>query len=269
MLATKWTFPDMTDNNHHKKTDMQATNRILSTKPLRFGLTLVVLLVLPLSQAVAKQSIPPASEQSVRPGVNNGYLNPNLNVDKWMRRFEIESREVFAQRLTVLKAIGLQPGQHIADIGAGTGFYTELFAETTGPTGHVYAVDIAPNFLKRINKRSQARKLTNVTSVLGRENSITLPAGSLDKAFTCNVYHHLEYPKTSLASIYKALKPGGELIVIDFERIPGKSSSWVLNHMRAGEDVFSSEISGAGFQFVEKVTIPGFKENYFLRFKKP
>lgn len=72
-----------------------------------------------------------------------------------------------------------------------------------------------------------------------------------------------------MASIVRALRPGGRLIVIDFERIPGVTREWVLNHVRAGKDVFKKEILEAGLRFEEEVEIPGLEENYFLRFSKP
>jgi predicted methyltransferase len=87
-------------------------------------------------------------------------------------------------------------------------------------------------------------------------------------AFVCDTYHHFEYPRSTLATIHQSLKPGGALIVIDFERIPGKSREFTLNHVRAGKDVFQSEIESAGFKMVEEVEIPGFEENHFLRFRK-
>ncbi|MFK7777096.1 MAG: SAM-dependent methyltransferase, partial [Gimesia sp.] len=72
----------------------------------------------------------------------------------------------------------------------------------------------------------------------------------------------------SLASIHKAMVPGGKLVVIDFERIPGKSRDWTLNHLRAGKATFRKEIEKAGFEFVEEVNVPALKENYYLRFRR-
>ena len=66
-----------------------------------------------------------------------------------------------------------------------------------------------------------------------------------------------------------ALRSKGQLILIDFERIPGKSSDFILGHVRAGKEVFRREVERSGFRFVEEVQIPGFRDNYFLRFEKP
>lgn len=209
-----------------------------------------------------------AGEQSVRPGINERFVDPKLDVAEWLGRFEIESREAFSARDAVLKACGIKAGARVADIGAGTGFYSRLFAEAVGGQGWVYAVDISPRFLEHINRQSHADGISNITCVLGADRSIRLPQNSIDVAFICDTYHHFEYPQSTLASIRSALKPGGTLIVMDFERIPGKSREFILGHVRAGKEVFRKEVEDAEFEFVEEVAVPGLKENYFLRFRK-
>lgn len=204
-------------------------------------------------------------EESVKPGINENFLDPGLKIDEWLSRFEVESREVYEARHDVLKACRVKKGDRIADVGAGTGLYTQLFAEATGGEGWVYAVDISTRFMEHI----RAKELANVTSVLCPEDSVSLPPASVDLVFICDTYHHFEYPKSTLASIHRALKPGGALVVIDFERIPGKSREWLLDHVRAGKEVFRQEILDAGFSLEEEVKIPQFEENYFLRFTKP
>ncbi len=205
-------------------------------------------------------------EKSVKPGINDPFKNPD--VGKFTKTFEGESREVFAQRDKVVAACALKPGTTVADIGAGTGLYTRLFAKEVGTEGQVYAVDIAPKFLEHIQKTSRAAGLHNVTPVLCNQDSADLPANSVDVAFVCDTYHHFEYPQRTLASLFKALRPGGRLIVVDFIRIPGKSREWTLNHVRAGQDVVEKEIGAAGFRKTDEVKIL-FKENYFVVFTKP
>jgi ubiquinone/menaquinone biosynthesis C-methylase UbiE len=208
------------------------------------------------------------SEQSVRPGINDNFVKADLDISEWLGRFEIESREVFAGQREVVKAAGIRAGSRVADIGAGTGFFTRLFSEVTGADGWVFAVDISPRFIEHINKQAQDDRLSNVTAVLCPENSISLPPESIDIAFICDTYHHFEYPQLTLDSIHRALRPGGTLVVIDFERIPGQSREFILGHVRAGKEVFRGEIESAGFGFLEEVRLEAFKENYFLRFKK-
>ena len=208
-----------------------------------------------------------SGEKSVRPGINDGYQDTAVSV--WTDRFEGESREIFRERHKIVEAVGAQAGDVIADIGAGTGLFTVLFAGAVGPGGKVLAVDIAPEFLKHINNRASKQNLSNVQTVLCREDSVELPPESIDLAFVCDTYHHFEYPKSTLASIHRALKPGGKLVVIDFERIPGKSRAWIMNHVRAGRSMVISEIRAAGFELIDDTSmIIGLEENYFLRFHK-
>jgi uncharacterized protein (TIGR01244 family) len=209
----------------------------------------------------AGQTTPPA-------GINDSFVDPELNVDEFIKRFEIESREVYASRQAVLHACQLQPGQRVADIGAGTGLYTRMFAEAVESAGWVYAIDIAPRFIEHINTTSQQLELRNVTGIVGTQSSIHLPPESVDLAFVCDTWHHFEATSEIAASIYQAVKPGGQLILIDFDRIPGVSREWIVSHVRAGKEVFRHEIETAGFELVEQVAISGFAENYFLRFQK-
>lgn len=205
---------------------------------------------------------------SVKPGINSRFLDPKLNVDEWIGRFEVESREVYSGRERVLAACNIREGMAVADIGAGTGFYSRLFADAVGDTGWVYAVDISTNFLQHINKQSSKDKIENLTCVLGTDRSVRLPASSVDVVFICDTYHHFEFPNATLSSIHLALKPGGSLVVIDFDRIPGVSREFILGHVRAGKEVFRSEIESVGFRFEDEVKIPSFEENYLLRFTR-
>jgi SAM-dependent methyltransferase/protein tyrosine phosphatase (PTP) superfamily phosphohydrolase (DUF442 family) len=205
---------------------------------------------------------------SVKPGINKPFLAKDLDVDAFIKRFEMESREVYDARERILAACEIKPGSTVADIGAGTGLYTRIFSIAVGETGWVYAVDIAPRFLKHINRESKKLDQHNVTSVLGSKDSVNLPPKSCDIVFVCDTYHHFEYPDATLKSIRRALKSDGRLVVIDFDRIEGKSREWLLGHIRAGKAVFRSEIEDAGFELSAEKKIAGLEENYFLMFKK-
>ncbi|MCA9059176.1 MAG: class I SAM-dependent methyltransferase, partial [Planctomycetaceae bacterium] len=159
-------------------------------------------------------------------------------------------------------------GMRIGDVGSGTGLYLAPFSQAVGENGRVFAIDISPRLIEHIQKRVASEKMANVAVVRSTEKSITLPEDSVDRIFICDTYHHFEYHVAMLESIRSALSPEGELIVIDFERIPGKSREWTLNHVRAGKDQVRKEIEAAGFTFVEEVKIPEFSENYLLRFRR-
>ncbi len=225
-------------------------------------------ILLAVTLAGCAQQQQPVERVSVKPGINDPYRNPDLQVEEWTSRFEVESREVYASRAAIVEALNLEPGMAVADIGAGTGLFTRPLAERVGPDGTVYAVDIVPKFIEHIRARADAAGLDQVRTVLCLEDSVELPDDSVDLAFICDVYHHFEYPDASLASLHRAIRPGGTLVVIDFERIPGVSREWLLNHVRAGKEVFTAEIEAAGFELVEEVQVDGLEENYCLRFRK-
>ena len=206
-----------------------------------------------------------AQKESVRPGINKRFENPNVKAFTGI--FEREGRDAFDHRHEIVKECKIQPGMAVADIGAGTGLFTHLFAGSVGPDGRVYAVDISDEFVDHIDETARRDGTTNVTGVLCDPFSVNLPAGSIDLAFICDTYHHFEFPMRTMHSIHRALKPTGALIVIDFERIEGKSSPWIMGHVRAGQEVFVKEIVDAGFrQVAEKKDV--LKESYFVRFEK-
>jgi len=188
-------------------------------------------------------------------------------VERWVQRFESESREIYAKRMDIVAACALEPGMDVADIGAGTGIFEKPFSDAVGADGKVYAVDIVPAFLQRIADGTAAEGITNVETVLCTEKSVELPAKCADVAFVCDVYHHFAYPRNSLASIYKALRHGGTLVIVDFQREEGQSRQWILDHVRAGREVVRQEVEAAGFTFLDE-DLDLLQENYLMRFRK-
>ena len=201
-------------------------------------------------------------------GINDVFLSTDLDVDQYVSRFEGESRAVFAERHAIVKSLALAPGDAVADIGAGTGFFSLLFAEAVSSTGTVYAVEISPKFLEHLRERARTEAPETLRVVEGTERSVALPDASIDLAFICDVYHHFAYPPDSLASLHAAIRPGGSLVLIDFKRIPGESPAWLLDHVRAGQEVFQAEIEAAGFVLAEEIELTGLDDNYILRFQR-
>lgn len=220
-----------------------------------FGLLALLLLLGPAA----------AQDKSVNPGINKQFENPK--VEEFVGRFERDGRDPYDHRYEVVKAIGLKTGMVVADVGAGTGLFTRLFSPLVGPEGKIYAIDIAESFVKHIERQAEADGLKNVKGVVCTADSVNLPANSIDVAFICDVYHHFEFPHKTMRSIHRALKPGGSLVLIDFQRIEGVSSAFVMGHVRAGQEVFTKEIVEAGFRQVEERK-GLLKESYFLRFEK-
>lgn len=222
----------------------------------------------PADVAAPAATAAPAAEPGVPPDINEKFLDPGLDVEQWAARFEGESREIFVHRDAITAAVHLEPGDAVADIGAGTGLFLEPFARAVGPGGTVYALDISPVFVEHLRSRARRSSLAQVRPQVCSEDSIDLPEAFIDRAFLCDTYHHLEYPQRTMASVHRALRPGGEVVVVDFKRIPGLSSAWILDHVRAGTDEVIAEIESFGFSLVEEVAVPGLEENYVLRFRR-
>jgi ubiquinone/menaquinone biosynthesis C-methylase UbiE len=226
---------------------------------------MVMRLVALLACILAVRSPSSAQEKSVRPGINDPFKNPDAK--EWVTKFEGESREVYDRRKEIVAACELKPGQSVADVGAGTGLFTRLFAEEVKNDGTVYAVDIAQKFLDHIAASAKRQNLKNIKTILGTDVSAGLKDESVDAVFICDTYHHFEFPQRMMTSLHRSLKTGGRVVLIDFARTPDKSSDWVLKHVRAGQDVVEKEITECGFRKVKEVK-DILKENYIVVFEK-
>jgi ubiquinone/menaquinone biosynthesis C-methylase UbiE len=210
-----------------------------------------------------------AQDRGQTAGINDPYLRPDLKVAEWVERFEGESREVFAYRHQIAAALDLKPGQSVADVGAGTGLYVPFLAERVGKAGKVYAVDISPPFIEHITKKAKQAGLPQVTAVLGTERSIELPANSVDMIFTSDAYHHFIHYQDMLASMRKALKPGGQLIVIDYDIEAEGLTPSIVTHVGRKKGEFRQQIEAGGFEFAQDMTLQGMKTNFIYRFTRP
>lgn len=206
------------------------------------------------------------SEKSVKPGINKSWKSSNI--EPLIARLESESREIFVQSHLLAAVAGPCKGMVVADVGAGSGFMSQLFAKMVGDQGKVYAVDINAQMMQRLANAAKEKGVKNLQTVVCTEKSAMLPANSVDLVFICDTYHHFEYPRNTLASLYKAVRPGGQLVLVEFRRIPSVSRKWILGHVRAGEKVFTDEIVSAGFELTNTHDLPQLKENYMLRFRK-
>jgi predicted methyltransferase len=211
----------------------------------------------------------PAPDAPPHEDINARFLAPDLDVAEYAEVFEGESREIARRREQIAAALELSPGMAVADVGAGTGLFLEPFAKRVGPAGRLYAVEISPRFREHLAERARKAGLAQVEVIAASERSSQLAPGSIDLAFVCDTYHHFEFPEPTLASLKEALRPGGALVVIDFERIPGKTSDWILEHVRAGKAEVIREIEAAGFALEREIRIEGLSDNYVLRFRRP
>jgi len=132
---------------------------------------------------------------------------------QWLER---ESRAREERPELLLRELALAPGMTVADIGAGTGYYTWQLAKQVGPGGRVYAVDVQPEMIGMLDSQMAKRGVRNVVSVLGTDTTVKLPPASVDLAIMVDVYHELAYPAEVLDSIVSALKPGGRVVFVEY-----------------------------------------------------
>jgi ubiquinone/menaquinone biosynthesis C-methylase UbiE len=163
---------------------------------------------------------------------------------RWLERPERESEEAPTKAVA---ALNLQPGQIVADIGAGSGYYTMLLSSAVGPRGRVYATDIQPEMLALIKKRIEEKGVSNVELVRGTATGSGLPDGLIDLALMVDVYHELAQPQAFLQSLKRAMAPGGRLVLIEFR----KESPWVpirAEHKMSIRDA-RLELEAEGYRF--------------------
>jgi predicted methyltransferase len=224
--------------------------------------------------AVLMATAGPASAQHHREGhgsnhaaeMNAVWTAPTLDVARWEQQFENPARDVIANRAAIVAAADLKQGERVADVGAGTGAYLAALSAAVGPQGHVLAVDISPGFVMHMSQRAAREGLGNVSAVLGRGDNPTLPAGALDAIITINTFHHFEAPDAMIAHMARALKPGGTLLLVDFDLKPDTS---VERRTMTGRDKAAviKLIEAGGFRLDQDVAIEGLTENYALRFR--
>jgi predicted methyltransferase len=170
----------------------------------------------------------------------------------WLERPERETEE---QPQLVIDAFEIKPGQTIADLGAGSGYYSFRIAPLVGPTGKVLAVDVEPAMLKVIAERAQREDVRNIATVLSSTRDPNLPAHSVDLVFMVDVYHELEYPYEMLTSVRRALKPGGRVALIEYRAEDPEVMIKPLHKM--SERQVRREMQAAGFKHVKTVrTLP-------------
>ena len=134
---------------------------------------------------------------------------------EWLDRREREEEEHPAQ---VLEALDLRPGETVADLGAGSGYFTFRIAPKVGDTGKVLAVEIQEAMLTTLRTRASALKAANVEVVQGTETDPHLPAGGVDLVLLVDVYHELAYPFEVMTKLREALKPGGRVVFVEYRK---------------------------------------------------
>ncbi|MGL5793569.1 MAG: class I SAM-dependent methyltransferase [Waterburya sp.] len=179
----------------------------------------------------------------------------------WLERPERETEE---QPAKTIEMLDLKSDDVVADIGAGTGYFSLRMAAKV-PDGKVYAVDIQPEMLEAVTLLKEENKITNVETILGQEDNPNLPSESIDLALMVDAYHEFAYPREMMEAIVKALKPGGRVVLLEYRQENPMIMIKPLHKM--SQKQVKKELSAVGLKW--QTTKEFLPEQHFLVFSKP
>ena len=172
-------------------------------------------------------------------------------------------RDAYQKPHEVIAALGLKEGEVIADIGAGSGYFSFRLARHVGAQGRVYAVDVSPDMILHLNRQVRDLKLGNVVTVLCPPDDPLLGDASIDRFFICDTWHHIQDHPRYLGLLKRMLRPGGQIIMIDFKKSPTPMGPPM--EMRIAREDLVREMETNGFSLATEHTILEYQ--YFLIFK--
>ncbi len=172
-------------------------------------------------------------------------------------------RDAYQRPHEVITALKLREGEVIADLGAGSGYFTFRLARHVGENGRVYAVDVSPDMVVHLNRRIRDLKAKNVVSILAAPDDPLLADASIDRFFICDTWHHIENHPRYLGLLKKMLKPGGQVVMIDVRKSETPVGPPLA--MRIARDDLVKEMETNGFQLAAEHTF--LPHQYFLIFK--
>ena len=180
----------------------------------------------------------------------------------YIAMLEDPARDAYQKPHEVLTALALREGERIADIGAGSGYFSLRFAQHVGATGRVYAVDVSPDMIMFLNRRVRDAGVENVRTILAVPDDPLLQNASIDRVFICETWHHIDQHPRYLALLKKILKPGGQVVIIDFQKheTPGGPPM----EMRISREQVVREFEQNGFRLAREHTFLPYQ--YFLVF---
>jgi len=219
---------------------------------IRAFLVLSLLIWLPQHAVILAQQAPASSAQQEQRKTSEPYTG-DLSI------FDSPGRAERLQIDRVMDLLGIAPGKSVADIGAGSGWFTVRAGRRVGEGGVVYAVDINPEAVHYIDRRANKEQLHNVKTILSKADDPLLPAHSVDAVLLLKTYHEVAHPVTLLRNLRAALRPGAKVGVIDRN---GNGEDHGV-----GREVVIREAQEAGYKLVGQFDfVKGDKMDYFLVF---
>ena len=190
--------------------------------------------------------------------------HPPGSIDGYIKMLESPDRASYQMLDRVIESLCRKEGNAIADIGAGSGYFTVLFSKRAGKNGKVFACDIEKGMIDYIEKRIKNENLKNVVPILCKPDDPMLPQSSVDLIFICDTYHHIGKRGDYLTLLKKYLKPGGRLTIVDYQK--HETPYGPPLSMRIDRKEIIKEITGAGYKLdAEFFFLP---YQYFIVFKK-
>lgn len=184
------------------------------------------------------------------------------DVPGYISMLERPSREAWQKPAQVIKALEIKEGSTIADIGAGSGYFTFLIAQEVGPEGVVYAVDIEPGLLEYIKTKAEEQNITNILTIKGVPDDALLESHSIDLVFFCNTLHHIDLPYAYLDNLKRYMKPSARLAVIDYKRKKSKVGPRKKIRLKRKKVIYMME--GMGFKLIREYDF--LEHQYYLVF---
>jgi arsenite methyltransferase len=180
----------------------------------------------------------------------------------YISMLEDPGRDAYQKPHEVIAALAMKEGETIADIGSGSGYFTLRLARHVGEQGRIYAVDVNPDMVVYLNRKIRDLNLRNVVTVLAAPDDPLLSDASVDRFFICDTWHHIPNQAQYLALLRKMLKPGGQVVMIDFQRRELPVGPPVA--MKIAREDLVRQMQEAGFQLSQEHTFLPYQ--YFLVF---
>lgn len=186
------------------------------------------------------------------------------DIEKRVKRFESPERDSWQKPKEIIKALGLQPGDVVADIGAGTGYFTRLFAEAVGSEGLALGLDIEPDMVEFMKNDAERLGRKNYVPRLVKSDDPGLEPGSVDLIFLCDTYHHITNRVAYLKKLVNALRPDGRVVIVDFHKNMDTPMG-PPESMKLARDTVIHEFQTAGYKLIREHTFLQYQ--YFLEFQ--
>ncbi len=211
-------------------------------------MTAILMLVLALSTG----SVPAGSDSATsRTGFRSAENSAKI--------LDSPYREGWQLPAAVIDSLAIEPGQRIADIGAGTGYFNLNFANAVGPTGRIFAEEIRAELVSYMKERADIEETPQVVPILGKTDDPCLP-DSLDMIFMCNTYRYIDGRIAYFSALHENLAPGGRLVVVGFRRSPKDPSP-----ARIHPEQVTAELEVAGYELIKELTF--LPKQYFLIYR--